>query len=139
MFHNRDVIDPAVGDLMVDEFRRIYHSAGARYAFLSCARNIYLEAPFGRGGFYPRLAKLQPPALFIWGGQDALVPAAFGRRVEEWLPQAEQVTIGSCGHVPQVECPEETNELLMSFFARAESSSPIPARTALPGAGAQAA
>src|SRR5437588_7927918 len=47
IFYNRDVIDPAVGDLMVDEFRRIYQSAGARYAFLASARNIYLEAPFG--------------------------------------------------------------------------------------------
>ena len=45
---DRDLIDPAVADLMVDEFRRIYQSAGARYAFLSSARNIYLEAPFGR-------------------------------------------------------------------------------------------
>ena len=50
IFYNRDAIDPAVGDLMVDEFRRIYHSAGARYAFLASARNIYLEAPFGRNG-----------------------------------------------------------------------------------------
>ena len=74
MFHDRDVIDPAVGDLMVDEFRRIYGSAGARYAFLASARNIYLEAPFGRQGFYPRLADLQPPALFIWGTHDLLVP-----------------------------------------------------------------
>ena len=61
MFHERDVIDPAVGDLMVDEFRRIYHSAGARFAFLASARNIYLESPFGRSGFYPRLSQLQSP------------------------------------------------------------------------------
>ena len=47
-FYNRDAIDPAVGDLVVDEFRRIYHTAGARFAFLASARNIYLEAPFGR-------------------------------------------------------------------------------------------
>ena len=60
-------IDPEVGELMVDEFRRIYHSAGARLAFLASARNIYLEAPYGRHGFYPRLAELRPPALFIWG------------------------------------------------------------------------
>ena len=35
MFHDRDLIDPAVADLVVDEFRRIYHTAGARYALLS--------------------------------------------------------------------------------------------------------
>ncbi|HEY8764722.1 MAG TPA: alpha/beta fold hydrolase [Solirubrobacteraceae bacterium] len=130
MFGDRDVIDPAVADLMVDEFRRIYQSAGARYAFLASARNIYLEAPFGRDGFYPRLAELQPPALFIWGTHDPLVPAAFGRQVTKWLPTAEQITIESCGHVPQVERPDETNELLLNFFARAERTLPAGAEIA---------
>ncbi len=130
MFADRDVIDPAVADLMVDEFRRIYQSAGARYAFLASARNIYLEAPFGRNGFYPRLAQLQPPALFVWGTDDPLVPSAFGRHVTKWLPSAEQITIKSCGHVPQVERPEETTELLMDFFARAELTLPAGAELA---------
>ncbi len=122
IFYDRDVLDPAVGELMVDEFRRIYHSAGARYAFLASARNIYLEAPFGARGFYPRLAGLTPPALFVWGRHDSLVPPAFSRYVSRWLPAAEQVTFEECGHVPQVECTERTNELLMDFFARAERS-----------------
>jgi pimeloyl-ACP methyl ester carboxylesterase len=118
IFHNRDLLDPAVGDLMVDEFRRIYHTAGARYAFLASARNIYLEAPYGRHGFYPRLGGLDVPALFVWGSHDPLIPAAFSRHVQRWLPRAEQVMIDACGHVPQVERPEETNELLLRFFAR---------------------
>jgi pimeloyl-ACP methyl ester carboxylesterase len=118
MLCDQDAIDPAVGDLMVDEFRRIYHSAGARFAFLASARNIYLEAPFGKHGFYPRLAELEPPAMFIWGTHDPLIPAGFSRHVAKWLPSAEQVTLESCGHVPQVERPEETNDLLMRFFAK---------------------
>jgi pimeloyl-ACP methyl ester carboxylesterase len=122
MFYDRDLIDPAVADLMVDEFRRIYQSAGARYAFWTSARNIYLEAPFGRRGFYPRLEGLRPPALFLWGTHDSLIPPAFGRHVRKWLPQAEQVTLEACGHVPQVERSHETNELLMAFFDRAERS-----------------
>ena len=122
VFHDRDAVDPVVADVMVDEFRRIYHTAGARYAFLSSARNIYLESPVGRNGFYPRLATLEPPALFIWGSHDRLIPPAFGRHVARWLPQAEQVTIDACGHVPQVECPQEANRLLMRFFARSEAA-----------------
>jgi len=125
MFHDRDLIDPAVADLVVDEFQRIYHTAGARYALLASARNIYLEAPFGRNGFYRRLAELQPPALFVWGSHDRLVPPAFSRHVRKWLPQAEQVTIDGCGHVPQVERSDETNELLLSFFGRAEATPPL--------------
>jgi pimeloyl-ACP methyl ester carboxylesterase len=137
MFHDRDAIDPAVGDLSVDEFRRIYHSAGARYAFWTAARNIYLEAPFGRHGFYPRLAGLRPPALWLWGSHDSIVPAAFSRHVAKWLPNAEQIMLDSCGHVPQVERAEETNRLLMSFFARAERSGRVP--SSRPGADARAA
>jgi pimeloyl-ACP methyl ester carboxylesterase len=120
MFHDRDLIDPAVADLVVDEFQRIYHTAGARYALLASARNIYLEAPFGHHGFYHRLADLRPPALFVWGSHDRLVPPAFSRHVHKWLPGAEQITIDGCGHVPQVERPEEINELLLSFFGRAQ-------------------
>ncbi len=126
LFYDRNVLDPAVGELMVDEFRRIYQTAGARYAFLASARNVYLDNPFGRRGFYPRLARLEPPALFIWGAHDPLVPPAFGRHVSSWLPSAEQVTIKRCGHLPQVECSEETNELLMDFFARAGTPTAAP-------------
>jgi pimeloyl-ACP methyl ester carboxylesterase len=122
VFHDRDLIDPAVVDLVVDEFQRIYRTAGARYALLASARNIYLEAPFGRHGFYRRLSDLRPPALFVWGSHDRLVPPAFSRHVRQWLPRAEQVTIDGCGHAPQVERPEETNALLLSFFSRTQSA-----------------
>jgi pimeloyl-ACP methyl ester carboxylesterase len=122
IFNDPDCLDPAVGDVIIDEFRRIYASAGARYAFLASARNIYLERPLGRGGFYPRLAELEPPALFVWGSHDPLVPPAFRRHVAKWLPGAEQVTLPDCGHVPQVEQPDKTNELLTSFFAKTERS-----------------
>jgi pimeloyl-ACP methyl ester carboxylesterase len=121
MFADRDLIDPDVADLMVDEFRRIYQSPGARFAFLASARNIYLEAPYGERGFYSRLSDLEPPALFIWGSHDRLVPSAFGRHVAKWLPEAEQVTLEECGHVPQVERPAEANELLLSFFTRVDA------------------
>jgi pimeloyl-ACP methyl ester carboxylesterase len=124
LFSDPDLIDPDVADVIVDEFQRIYGSPGARYAFLSSARNIYLEKPFGRHGFYPRLAGLQPPALFIWSKGDKVVPAAFGRHVRRWLPAAEQIVLDSCGHVPQVERAEQTNGLLERFFRGADALGP---------------
>ena len=121
IFNDLDAVDPELGELIVEEFRRNYHDAGARHAFLASARNIYLDRPFGDGGFYPRLAGLTPPALFIWGSHDPLVPAAFGRRVADWLPSAEQLTLDGCGHVPQVERPQETLQLLLDFMGRADA------------------
>jgi pimeloyl-ACP methyl ester carboxylesterase len=120
LFADRDLVDPSVADIVVDEFERIYRSPGARLAFLSCARAIYLEAPFGRKGFYPRLSTLEPPALFVWSSHDRLIPEAFRHHVARWLPSAEQVVLDGCGHVPQVERPERTNGLLEQFFARVD-------------------
>ena len=119
-----------VADIAVDEFERIYRNAGARLAFLTSARNIYLERPFGRGGFYPRLAQLAPPAMFVWSSHDKLIPPGFQRHVERWLPSAEQILLDGCGHVPQVERPEHTNGLLERFFARVDALGPRRLRVA---------
>jgi pimeloyl-ACP methyl ester carboxylesterase len=105
----------------VDEFQRTYGSGSARFAFLSAARNIYLDKPFGKHGFYPRLADLERPALFVWGSHDPLIPPGFKRHVAEWLPRAEQIVLEGCGHVPQVERPDQTNGLIRRFLARADA------------------
>jgi pimeloyl-ACP methyl ester carboxylesterase len=124
LFCDPDALDPSVADVVVDEFQRIYGSAGARVAFYASARNIYLDRPFGRGGFYPRLAELEPPALFVWGSHDKLIPAGFRRHVAEALPGVEQIVLDGCGHVPQIERPEQTAGLLRRLFARAEALAP---------------
>ena len=52
-----------------------YRSRSGRIAFYAAARNIYLDAPHGERGFWTRLAALEPPALFLWGDHDRLIPA----------------------------------------------------------------
>ena len=126
LFAHPEDIDPSISDVVIDEFQRIYASAGGRIAFLSAARNIYLEAPYGSDGFYGRLSQLEPPALFVWGSHDRVIPPAFGRHVARWLPSAEQIVLDSCGHVPQVECAEQTSDLLEGLFERAGALGPLP-------------
>ena len=123
MFADPDAIDPEIADVIVDEFQRIYSSAGGRLGFLSAARNIYLDAPFGRNGFYPRLSELEPPALFVWGTDDPLIPAAFAHHVRRWLPHAEQIVLEGCGHVPQVERADQTAGIMRRFFRQADALS----------------
>jgi pimeloyl-ACP methyl ester carboxylesterase len=125
LFADPDAIDPSVADVVVDEFQRIYASAGARIAFLSAARNIYLDAPYGRNGFYGRLSKLETPALFVWGSHDRVIPPAFAQHVARWLPSAEQIVLEGCGHVPQVEREAQTTGLLERFFARIDALGPL--------------
>jgi pimeloyl-ACP methyl ester carboxylesterase len=101
----------------VDEFLRAYLTPAGRAAFYAAARHIYLEAPHGTDGFWPRLRELQPDALFIWGRRDTLVPIAFARHVAEALPQARHVEL-DCGHVPQMERPVQTHKAVAAFLAQ---------------------
>jgi pimeloyl-ACP methyl ester carboxylesterase len=110
-------IDPALGDIAADEFLRTHRSPAARVAFYAAARQIYLEQPLGPAGFWTRLEELRPPALFVWGEQDRVVPARFARHVAAALPGAAQVVLPECGHVPQIELPEQTHALVRDFIA----------------------
>jgi pimeloyl-ACP methyl ester carboxylesterase len=99
----------------MDEFLRSYLTPSGRAAFYAAARHIYLEAPHGPAGFWTRLPELAPPALFVWGRRDTLVPIAFAEHVRRALPQAEHVVL-DCGHVPQLERPRETHRALARFL-----------------------
>jgi pimeloyl-ACP methyl ester carboxylesterase len=99
----------------VDEFLRAYLTRAGRAAFYAAARHIYLEEPHGETGFWTRLEQLQPPALFVWGRHDRLVPLGFRRHVADALPRAKHLEL-ECGHVPQIELPEQTHAALASFL-----------------------
>ena len=99
----------------VDEFLRGYCTPAGRFAFYECARNIYLEEPYGSEGFWTRMKKLEPEALFVWGRKDSLVPFEFMRHVERRLPQARHLEL-ECGHVPQLEKPGATHDAVRDFL-----------------------
>ena len=121
MFHDTDAIDPYVSDVVVDEFQRTYSSAGARFAFLSARATSTSTSRSASTASTRRLADLERPALFVWGSHDTLIPPGFKRHVAEWLPRAEQIVLEGCGHVPQVERPDQTNGLIRRFLARADA------------------
>ena len=123
----RMLVDPIVRRLVpggdrgwtaagVDEFLRSYLTPAGRYAFYECARNIYRDEPYGEQGFWTRIKKLEPDALFVWGRQDVLVPISFMRHVERALPGAVHLEL-DCGHVPQLERPEPTHDAMVEFLA----------------------
>jgi pimeloyl-ACP methyl ester carboxylesterase len=126
LFARPERLDPATADIAADEFLRTYRTRAGRVAFFAALRNIYLDEPHGVDGFWSRLAHLRPPALFIWGDEDRLVPAGFARHVTEALPAARQVVLEECGHVPQVELPERTNRLVRDHVLSMASSAAAP-------------
>jgi pimeloyl-ACP methyl ester carboxylesterase len=100
----------------VDEFLRSYLEPRGRAAFYAAARNIYLEEPHGPSGFWTRLPELDAESLFVWGRHDPLVPIGFAPHVREALPAALHLEL-SCGHVPQLERPQETHRAILDFLA----------------------
>lgn len=111
-------------DAAIDEFIRVLTIRPNRLAIFSALRHIYLDEPFGEGGFWDRLPTLRPPALFLWGDRDVLVPAGFAKFVAEALPHGQSVILEDCGHVPQFEHPELTAQFCRDFIAGLSSAAP---------------
>lgn len=103
-------------DSAIDEFARVLSIRANRLATFSALRHVYLDEPFGDNGFWNRLPALEPPALFLWGDRDVLVPSGFGRFVTEALPRARSIVLEDCGHVPQFEHPELTLRYTTEFI-----------------------
>ena len=122
MFSDPDRLSTSWYDAAADECVRVFRSSAHRVSFFSVARQIFLEEAHGRNGFWDRLAGLEPPALFIWGDRDRLVPASFARHVTDALPLAHSVVLEDSGHVPQFEHPEATMALVRGFLAELPAS-----------------
>jgi pimeloyl-ACP methyl ester carboxylesterase len=99
----------------VDEFLRSYLTPSGRAAFYAAARNIYLEEPRGEKGFWTRLPNLETPSLFVWGKLDQVVPLRFAVHVRDALPDSKHLVL-DCGHVPQLEKPQETHRAILRFL-----------------------
>ncbi len=116
LFADPNRLPDAWYDAAIDEFVRVLSIRANRLAAFSALRHIYLDEPFGESGFWDRLPALKPPALFVWGDKDVLVPAGFARFVSEALPSAQTVVMRDCGHVPQFEYREQTANLTREFI-----------------------
>src|SRR5262249_2224151 len=115
-------IHPSAADVAVEEFLRTYRTVNARIAFHSALRHIYLEEPKGPDGFWTRLGDLEPPAIFVWGDRDPLVPLAFSRPVRHARPPgARQVVLDEWGHVPRGGHPADANALVHDFIVHAQA------------------
>jgi len=60
------------------------------------------------------------PALVVHGDADRVVPLPNGRLIARRLPGAELVVVPGCGHVVQLERPDELNRAVEGFLARVD-------------------
>jgi pimeloyl-ACP methyl ester carboxylesterase len=58
------------------------------------------------------------PTLVIWGENDNVLPVEHAHKAAEILPNATLHIFDQCGHMPQIECAEEFNDLSINFLSQ---------------------
>lgn len=59
---------------------------------------------------------LPAPVLITWGRQDRIIPLQHAEAGHRLLPKSEVFVFDKCGHMPQLEHPDEFNELVLRFL-----------------------
>jgi 4,5:9,10-diseco-3-hydroxy-5,9,17-trioxoandrosta-1(10),2-diene-4-oate hydrolase len=117
---HRLVFDPAS---ITDEFARVYYGLLFQPGTLRALTGI-LRAVCTIGGARPgivepirkRLGTITAPTLVLWGRQDRILPVRHGIDAAEKIPGARLHIFEHCGHMPNIEYPEEFNRLLVEFL-----------------------
>jgi pimeloyl-ACP methyl ester carboxylesterase len=61
---------------------------------------------------------IKVPILIIWGENDRLMPLSYQQRLTQTFPQAQNLIIPNCGHIPQEECPQEVYHAIQDFYKK---------------------
>ncbi len=72
-----------------------------------------------------QLAKVEPPALVIWGAEDNTVPLRDAGVVADEWPNADLRILPKAGHWPQFEAPQTTRRLVAAYLGLPLSSDKI--------------
>ena len=72
--------------------------------------------PIPDKGLPKRAHRITMPTLLLWGDSDGVVPPAYGPAFQRLLPNATLQILERCGHIPQVERPEEFLNALTGFL-----------------------
>jgi pimeloyl-ACP methyl ester carboxylesterase len=110
-----------------ESMRRLLGSrarAGAYQALLASFKALRndsylktLEASVAEDRAAP-LEELAVPTLVITGDEDRVYPLELTRRMASRIPGAELVVLEGCGHLSNLEQPEQFNAALLDFLAR---------------------
>jgi len=69
-----------------------------------------------------RLARVRQPALLVWGESDRIVTPAYGAAYAAAFADARLEIVPKAGHLPQLEQPEATFELIDAHLRRTTTS-----------------
>ncbi len=115
------VFDPSlVTDELIEETFKLATLPGAHKALLTT-----LRAGIGIRGQRAHLTRqildglsgIKASTLIFWGQQDRIIPVSHAHIATAKIPGARLQIYDRCGHMPQLERPDEFNELVLEFLA----------------------
>lgn len=120
-FLHRLVFDPAA---ISPDFARMYYEMffqpGSIRAFTSILRNI-ATLRGARQDILERitegLGSITAPALILWGRQDRILPVSHGIDAAGKIPGARLHIFEHCGHMPNIEYPDDFNRRVLDFLS----------------------
>jgi pimeloyl-ACP methyl ester carboxylesterase len=62
------------------------------------------------------LSEIRVPALFVWCREDEITPLKWGEDYAAAVPGAQLAVIEGCGHLPNLEKPDEFNQTVIAFL-----------------------
>jgi pimeloyl-ACP methyl ester carboxylesterase len=68
---------------------------------------------------YDAVDSIDVPVRIVWGREDKVLPyPSAAERFKELIPDADWVVLDGIGHLPQLDDPDRTAELILDFTAR---------------------
>lgn len=101
-FRDPGVMSPALAALTMP----LFGGPGSVDAIAAAGRAVNTTVP----------ESITCPVLLVWGEHDAVVPPSAAHQMQAKLPDCELAVFPGSGHSPMVECPDQFNDLALSFI-----------------------
>lgn len=104
----------------LETYYQLFRLPGAQQFLLKTVRGIVDIKGGKEEAILPitkNLHKITRPALIIWGKQDRVLPVQHAQFAHENLPNSKLYLFDSCGHVVNLERPQEFNRIVLEFLS----------------------
>lgn len=119
VLHDMDSVDATMKEILIDMYCRmgaVPHGGWAAHDILRRYTNLFGIKPRYMREFERIVREVDAAALIVWGENDRIIPPEHGVLGLKNMRNAELHTIKECGHMPQVEHPDEFNRIVLQFL-----------------------
>jgi pimeloyl-ACP methyl ester carboxylesterase len=98
---------------LIDRYTESFKGSGKHYSFIQAAKKII---PHDYDELIKEYKSITIPVLILWGANDTILTLKIGIKLNKDLPNSKLKIIENCGHIPHIELPKETFQLMEEFF-----------------------